>query len=90
MTRFGVSKKKKSPRATKFSHVKKELKHATEQLESYKRELAEATEPETATGEILRVIASSPTDRQRSIANFRVSKTINNASAREPRSSRRC
>jgi two-component system, NtrC family, sensor kinase len=36
----------------------------TEQLESYKREQTEATEREVATAEILRVIASSPTDLQ--------------------------
>ena len=65
MARLGVSKKKKSPRATELSQLKKELQRVTEQLESYKRELAEAKERETATGEILRVIASSPTDIQR-------------------------
>src|SRR5262249_39745807 len=64
MVRLGVSKKKKSPRATELSQLKKEVQRLTEQLESYKRELAEATGRETATGEILRVIASSPTDIQ--------------------------
>jgi GAF domain-containing protein len=64
MARLGVTKKKKSPRATELSQLKNELKRVTEQLESYKRELAEAIERETATGEILRVIASSPTDIQ--------------------------
>jgi hypothetical protein len=64
MARLGVSKKKKSPRATELSQLKKEVQRLTEQLESYKRELAEATERETATGEILRVIASSLTDLQ--------------------------
>jgi GAF domain-containing protein len=64
MARLGVSKKKKSSRATELSQLKKEVQRLTEQLESYKRELAEATERETATGEILRVIASSPTDIQ--------------------------
>src|SRR5262245_705302 len=64
MARLGVSKKKKSPRATELSQLKKEVQRLTEQLESYKRELAEATERETATGEILRLIASSPTDLQ--------------------------
>ena len=64
MARLGVSKKKKSPRTTELSQLKKEVQRLTEQLESYKRELAEATGRETATGEILRVIASSPTDIQ--------------------------
>jgi hypothetical protein len=64
MARLGASKKKKSPRATELSQLKKELQRVTEQLESYKRELAEASEQQTAAGEILRVIASSPTDIQ--------------------------
>ena len=64
MARLGVSKKKKSPRATELSQLKKELKRATEQLESSERERAEATEQQAATSEILRVIASSPTDLQ--------------------------
>src|SRR5262245_3475573 len=64
MARLGVTKKKKSPRATELSQLKKEVQRLTEQLESYQRELAEATGRETATGEILRVIASSPTDIQ--------------------------
>src|SRR5262249_53049896 len=64
MTRLGVSKKKKSPRATELSQLKKELQSVSEQLESCKRELAEGRERETATSEILGVIASSPTDIQ--------------------------
>src|SRR4029450_12648510 len=64
MARLGVSKKKKSPRATESSQLKKELERVTEQLESCKRELAEGIERETARGKILRVIASSPTDLQ--------------------------
>src|SRR5262245_53966508 len=63
MARLGVSKKK-SPRVTQLSQLKKEVQRLTEQLESRDRELAEATERETATGEILRVIASSPTKLQ--------------------------
>src|SRR5215510_3687331 len=63
MARLGVSKKK-SPRVTQLSQLKKEVQRLTEQLESRDRELAEATERETATGEILRVIASSPTNLQ--------------------------
>src|SRR5215813_1684275 len=57
MPRLGVTKKKKSPRATELSQLKKELKRVTEQLESRDRE-------QIATSEILRVIASSPTDLQ--------------------------
>ena len=57
MARLGVSKKRKSPRVTPLSQLKKELKRVTEQLESRDRE-------QTATSEILRVIASSPTDLQ--------------------------
>src|SRR5262245_3659392 len=64
MARLGASKNKKSPRTTEISQLKKELKRVTQELESCKRELAEATERETATAEILRVIASSPTDLQ--------------------------
>ena len=64
MARVGASKKKKSPRATELSQLKKELKRVTEQLESYKREVAEALDQQVATSEILRVIADSPTDLQ--------------------------
>ena len=62
MARVGVTKKK--PGATALSRVKDKLRRVTEQLESRERELAEATEQQIATGEILRVIASSPTDIQ--------------------------
>src|SRR5262245_14726715 len=64
MARLGVSKKKKSSRATELSQLKKEVQRLTEQLESRDRELAEASERESATGDILRVIASSPNDLQ--------------------------
>jgi GAF domain-containing protein len=57
MPRLGVTKKKKSPRATELSQLKKELQRVTEQLESRDRE-------QTATSEILRVIASLPTELQ--------------------------
>src|SRR5215467_4051545 len=57
MARLGVSKKKKSLRATEISQLKKELQRVTEQLESRDRE-------QTATSEILRVIADSLTDLQ--------------------------
>src|SRR5262245_30642168 len=64
MARLGVSKKKKSPRATELSQLKKELKRVTEQLESRDRELAESTAQQIASSEILGIIASSPTDLQ--------------------------
>jgi two-component system NtrC family sensor kinase len=64
MARLGVIKKKKSPRAAELSQLEKEVQRLTEQLESCKRELAEGRERETATGEILCVIASSPTELQ--------------------------
>src|SRR5215813_13592667 len=57
MARLGVTKKKKSPRPTESSQLKKELQRVTKQLESRDRE-------QTATSEILRVIADSPTDLQ--------------------------
>jgi GAF domain-containing protein len=71
MARLGVSKKKKSPRATELSQLKKELQRVTEQLKSCQRELEssntelqESLAQQTTTGEILRVIANSPTDLQ--------------------------
>src|SRR5262245_47651935 len=64
MAKLGLTRNKKSPRADELSQLKEELRRVTEQLESCERELAKATEQQTATGEILRVIASSPTDIQ--------------------------
>jgi GAF domain-containing protein len=65
MVRLGVTKKKKSPRSTdELSQLKDELRRVSEQLESHKRALAEATEQQTATSEILRVISRSPTGLQ--------------------------
>src|SRR5215475_11692979 len=57
MARRGASKKKKSPRDTELSQFKKELKRVNEQIESRDRE-------QTATSEILRIIANSATDLQ--------------------------
>src|SRR4030095_7617042 len=56
--------KKKKPQATELSQLKEELRRVSEKLESREGELAEALEQQTATSEILRVIASSPTDIQ--------------------------
>jgi two-component system, NtrC family, sensor kinase len=64
MSRHAIKKKKQGPRATELSRLKKELQRVTEQLESRNRELAEATEQQMTTSDILRVIASSPTDLQ--------------------------
>jgi GAF domain-containing protein len=64
MARVGVTKKKKSPCATEVSELRKELQRVTELLESRDRELAEALGQQTATNNILRVIASSLTDLQ--------------------------
>jgi hypothetical protein len=56
--------KKKSPHVTELSRPKKELQRVTEQLESQGRELAEALAQQTATSEILRMIAGSGTSLQ--------------------------
>src|SRR5215468_5870109 len=64
MAKLGLTRNKKSPRADELSQLKEELRRVTEQLESHKRELAEATEQQTATSEILSVIASSPNNLQ--------------------------
>ena len=64
MARLGASKKKKSPRATELSQLKKEIQRLTEQLESRDRELGLATEQQTATSDVLGVISRAPTDLQ--------------------------
>ena len=64
MVRRSVTKKKKIPTASELSRLKKELKRVTEQLESRERELAEASEQQTATAEILRMIADTGANLQ--------------------------
>ena len=61
---MGPQRRKRVRALPNSANSKKKYSALTEQLESCKRELAEATERETATGEILRVIASSPTEIQ--------------------------
>ena len=64
MERARVKKVNKRPRATELSRLKRDLQRVSKQLKSRDRELAEAQEQQTTTGEILSVIASSPTNLQ--------------------------
>jgi signal transduction histidine kinase len=61
---MGWLKKKENPQFTELRQLKEELGRVSEKLESREGELAEALEQQTATSEILRVIASSPIDVQ--------------------------
>src|SRR5262245_39453697 len=58
------TKQKDNSQATELSQLKEELRRVSEKLESRESKLAEALEQQTATSQILRVIANSPTDIQ--------------------------
>ena len=62
MARRAVGTKKKSSNDTELSKLKEELKRVSEQLASRERELAQALEQQTATGEVLNVIARAPVE----------------------------
>jgi hypothetical protein len=55
---------KRNPQATQLRLLKEELRRISEKLVSRESELAEALDQQIATSEIVRVIASSPTDIQ--------------------------
>jgi two-component system, NtrC family, sensor kinase len=57
-------KQKDNPQAAELSQLKEELCRVSQKLKSRENELAEALEQQSATSEILRVIANSSTDIQ--------------------------
>jgi signal transduction histidine kinase len=57
-------KQKKNPQATELTQLKEELRRVSEKLESREGELAEALEQQSATSEVLNVIARSPVELQ--------------------------
>jgi hypothetical protein len=64
MARFGIKTKKKRPPTRELSRLKEQLHRLTEKLASRDRELAEALEQQTATSEIMRMIAAIGTNLQ--------------------------
>ena len=64
MERARAKKVTKRPRTTELSRLKRDLQRVSKQLKSRDRELAQAQEQQTATSDILGIIASSPTDLQ--------------------------
>jgi hypothetical protein len=64
MEKRKVKRKKKRPTLAELNRLKRELQRVSDQLQSRTRELAEATEQQAATSEVLKVIASSPIELQ--------------------------
>ena len=57
MVRRAVGTRKKRSNGAELKKLKQELKRVNEQLESRERELADALEQQTATGNVLNIIA---------------------------------